>query len=156
MRSLVPRGVRTWRLTGMIALLSALQALGLLLFCRGFLLSRVGVQLVSTRNEPVASAHFAHEPAAAAFDRVVVLIVDALRLDFLIEQPYSTPGAPHVAAMTQTLELAESLVRARNFMCREADSPGLHQAIDNSSPHACSFAAPRSFAAPASLPPLGL
>lgn len=123
---IVPGSMRTWRMTGMVVLLSALQLVGLLLFCKGFLLSRVGVPLVSTANEPVASAHFTHEPAEPPFDRVVMLIVDALRLDFLVQQPYSTPGAPHVASMTKTLELAKSLVRCPPRCSR---TRALHQTL---------------------------
>jgi predicted AlkP superfamily pyrophosphatase or phosphodiesterase len=87
---------------------SLVQGFALWLFCGGFLLSRVSVPLTSSAISPVIQL-----PAAKVhpklFKKAVIIIVDALRLDFLVEQPYSRHGN-HVASMQGVLRMAKSLV----------------------------------------------
>lgn len=64
-----------------IAWLAGLHVVGLLLFCRGFLLSRTVLDDVSART--------GSEPAAR-FQKAVVLVIDALRYDFVYPQENST------------------------------------------------------------------
>jgi hypothetical protein len=100
------------RLTTMIAMVAAVQLLGMVVFSGGFLLSRVKVDMVSAGNTPIdGHATSAASSAQPPFDKALLLIVDALRLDFLFAQQYSAPGAPHVGSMNRTLDFVRSAVR---------------------------------------------
>jgi hypothetical protein len=98
----------TWRITGIILVAALVQGFALWLFSGGFLLSRVSVPLTSSITSPVIQLPPAKvEPIL--FKKLVIIIVDALRLDFLVEQPYSRQGN-HVASMPRVLCMAKSLV----------------------------------------------
>jgi hypothetical protein len=100
------------RITRIIATLAVVQLAGVICFASGFLLSRVQVNMTSSVNRPVKgfdSAFTATQPPP--FNRALLLIVDALRLDFLVQQRYSVAGAAHVGAMTQTLHFIQDAVR---------------------------------------------
>jgi hypothetical protein len=103
------KGLSSWRITGVVLLAALVQGLALWLFCKGFLLSRIAVPLVSSANVPVIQLPRSAEGEPRIFSRAVIIIVDALRLDFLVERPYSRQGN-HVASMKKVLHLAESLV----------------------------------------------
>jgi hypothetical protein len=101
------------RITRMIFIFGLVQTVGIGWFCGGFLLSRVQVNLVSTANSPMEPFRKIIDPPGASappFDKTLIIVVDALRLDFLRTQPYSQPGAMHVEAMNHTLGLLDSLV----------------------------------------------
>lgn len=100
--------VSRMHITRMVLALSILQAVGLYWFCGGFLLARVGVNMVSTTNTPINAEG---EQQNRPFEKAIVIVVDALRLDFLCAQPYSESGATHVEAMNETLALLDTLVR---------------------------------------------
>ena len=96
------------RITWMVALIAAVQLAGTLLFSSGFLLSRTSVSQVSSPSDSHATA----DEVSAPFDKVVMLIVDAFRLDFLVPQAYTGAGAQHAGAMTRTLQRIQQLVRS--------------------------------------------
>lgn len=105
------------RLTWLVALLAAIQLLGTLLFSSGFLLSRTSVKQVSSRtggvdpsrNSSTAIDETAH--SSAPFSKVVMLILDAARLDFWVPQSYTGAGTPHAGAMARSLARIDQLVR---------------------------------------------
>lgn len=61
-----------------------IHAIGLYLFTRGFLLTRLSLLQINTHDEPLIPTH----------KRAVVLIIDALRFDFLTPDP-PLPRSPH-------------------------------------------------------------
>ena len=54
-----------------------IHAIGLYLFTRGFLLTRLSLSRVNTQDEPLTPTH----------KRAVILVIDALRFDFLSPNP---------------------------------------------------------------------
>lgn len=65
---------RTFTLTSLLALLTLLQATGLYLFLKGFLLTRQTLDL-----PPLP-----HDSLSTHFDKVILVIIDALRFDFAV------------------------------------------------------------------------
>lgn len=82
--------------------------IGIFAFTSGFLLSKAQLKL----HSPVV-----HVPTddrdqyKAPFSRALVLVLDALRLDFIVEQPYSQRRAGHVELMQDTRRMIDALVR---------------------------------------------
>ena len=76
--------------------LASLHIVGLLLFCRGFLLTRTVLDNVSSRT--------GQEPPAR-FDKAVILIIDALRYDFVSRQDNSSlPYHNHYTVLEETAQ----------------------------------------------------
>ena len=87
--------------------LSLLHALVVLVFTRGYLLSRV--ELPHTNACPSASRLFEGDLGCRAlqrYDRAVVIIVDALRYDMVCGTP--TARQPNAGAMPRTLALLDA------------------------------------------------
>lgn len=61
-----------------------IHAIGLYLFTRGFLLTRLSLSQINTYDEPLTPTH----------KRAVILIIDALRFDFISPNP-PQPLSPH-------------------------------------------------------------
>ncbi|KAF9653591.1 alkaline phosphatase-like protein [Thelephora ganbajun] len=61
-----------------------IHAIGLYLFTRGFLLTRLSLSQINTHDEPLTPTH----------KRAVILIIDALRFDFISPDP-PRPRSPH-------------------------------------------------------------
>lgn len=103
-----------YRISRTLAVFVAVQCVGLAFFIRGFLLTRVQLDATSPLDDlrVVDSAGAPGAPVLghAPFDRAVLLVVDALRVDALVKQPYTVPG-PHVEAMPGLRQLAHDLVR---------------------------------------------
>ena len=134
-------GSRVWghlRISRLVFLIASLQLLGTLWFCGGFLLSRVQVGLVSHASTPVQGFEGSGERLAPPpFDKALLLVVDALRLDFVHAQPYSLPGAAHVGAMNQTLQAVHRMVRAWLTCMQHAQCVSLRIAQTCSTGHSC-------------------
>ena len=62
----------------------AIHAIGLYLFTRGFLLTRLSLSQINTHDELLTPTH----------KRAVILIIDALRFDFISPDP-PQPHSPH-------------------------------------------------------------
>lgn len=77
----------------------AIHAIGLYLFTRGFLLTRLSLSHINTHDEPFAPTH----------KRAVILIIDALRFDFISSDP-PQPPSPHYHGV---LRLPAQLTRAQ-------------------------------------------
>lgn len=104
-----------YRISRTLAVFVAVQCVGLAFFIRGFLLTRVQLDATSPLDD-LRVVNSAGAPGApvlghdAPFDRAVLLVVDALRVDALVKQPYTVPGR-HVEAMPGLRQLAHDLVR---------------------------------------------
>ena len=61
-----------------------IHAIGLYLFTRGFLLTRLSLPQINTHDEPFAPT----------YGRAVIIIIDALRFDFISPDP-PQPRSPH-------------------------------------------------------------
>ncbi len=83
--------------------LAVLHALALLLFARGFLLTRVELPHTSPCGEQCQGRQ--------QYDKAVVLIIDALRHDFVCA-PDGSAGLQHQGLFSQTLELLSGAVSA--------------------------------------------
>lgn len=79
--------------------------IGFALFTRGFLLTRIHVPMHSTINASPVNA-----PTSAPFSKAMLLIVDALRLDFLVAREYSVADGLHVGSMQGVVQTAGLLV----------------------------------------------
>lgn len=119
--------VRRLYITQVVALLTLVQLTGLYWFSEGFLLARVATNLVSTKNDPIPHAGGSRDsqpealetlPSTPPFSKVLVIIVDALRLDFLAAQQYSPQDAVYIESMTKTLEYLASAVCTPSMWCR--------------------------------------
>lgn len=60
------------------------HAIGLYLFTRGFLLTRLSLAQINTYDDPLTPTH----------KRAVIIVIDALRFDFLTPDP-PLPRSPH-------------------------------------------------------------
>ena len=111
-----------------ISLLSAVNLAGLYVFSTGFLTARVELPHRSSHDD--IASFFNQTNTTAAFDRAVLLIVDALRVDFIFPDQHGreTPPAMHQGQMPKTSALLSQAVRlllhvAMPSMTRRA-SPG--------------------------------
>ena len=88
-----------------ISLLSAVNLAGLYVFSTGFLTARIEL--------PHRSSHEANLNTTATFDRVVLLIVDALRVDFIFPDQHGSEATPamHQGQMHKTDALLSQAVR---------------------------------------------
>ncbi|TIB11692.1 hypothetical protein E3P89_02174 [Wallemia ichthyophaga] len=68
--------------TGILALVTVLHVAGLWLFSRGFLLNRVTLEQVGVPNAAAPPA---------THSKAIILIIDALRADFVVPQPLDSP-----------------------------------------------------------------
>ena len=94
-----------------LLLLTILQAAASLVFLRGFLLTRVELPDVAECQGPTCSSQL-----PPPYQKAVILIVDAVRYDFLCQQD-SANGRPTASLMPKTLHWVQSGVR-----CSAADS----------------------------------
>jgi hypothetical protein len=103
--------------TRALLLFFCLQLIGLLLFTSGFLLSRV--QLGKFNSEAWDSTQLDAPTTGLGstppFEKAIILVIDALRLDFVCAQPYSTRDASgaHVESMQGIRAAVSLLVRSR-------------------------------------------
>lgn len=108
----IPAGMlHTLRLCGVWSCL----AVGLLIFTRGFLLARIHVPKFSSAERsyvPVNEMSRDGSSTSPSFSKAMVVVVDALRLDFLRARKYSIalPHGVHVESMQGILKAAAVLV----------------------------------------------
>jgi phosphatidylinositol glycan class O len=76
-----------------------IHAIGLYLFAKGFLLTRLSLPQVNTHDEPLVPTH----------KRAVILVIDALRFDFISPDP-PQPRSPHYHGV---LKLPAQLTKTR-------------------------------------------
>lgn len=88
----------------LLGLLTLLHVLAALIFSRGFLLTRVELPDVSSCPGPACATQ-----QAPLYDRAVILIVDALRFDFVCEN--TTAEKPHAGLFPRTMQLVGDAVR---------------------------------------------
>jgi predicted AlkP superfamily pyrophosphatase or phosphodiesterase len=98
-----------------LLLLSVLQALVALLFLKGFLLTRVELPDVAQGVGSSSSSSSAQQPPP--YQKAVVLIVDAVRYDFLCGTQPDLSGS----LMPKTLRLVQAGVRVCCSPVRQAE-----------------------------------
>lgn len=102
------------RITYLITALLLLHLAGLTLFFNGFLLSRTSLNQYSTADEPTVvfdgTDHGGGRAQSRPFDRAFIMVIDALRLDFVKAQPYSNAARGGVEIMPRLQDLVKQLV----------------------------------------------
>ena len=93
------------------------HAVAVAVFIHGFLLTRIELPHVSSCGDLPAAAGGCW--SSAAFDRTVIVIVDALRYDFMVNDVYNSSYA-YAGLMPKTLATAQQAVRAHGRICRRA------------------------------------
>lgn len=103
------------RISFLILSLLAVHLVGLILFFNGFLLSRTSLNQFSTSDNAIVAfdgaAPFVGRTPQRAFDRALIMVVDALRLDFVKAQQYSNADSVFVEIMPGIQDLVTHLVR---------------------------------------------
>jgi len=107
-----------------IALLLTVYTVGILLFTRGFLLTRVAL----SKNSTFDQAGSCSTPATASinrscsldprFRRAVLIVIDALRFDFVVDVNGSSLCAGSVCTGGQRLEIMAEVARDHPFSSR--------------------------------------
>ena len=91
----------------------AIHAIGLYLFTRGFLLTRLSLSQINTHDESLTPTH----------KRAVILIIDALRFDFISPDP-PQPRSPHYHGVLKLpAELTETRPRHSFIFNSFSDPP---------------------------------
>ena len=107
----------SFRITCLIPALLIVHLAGLLLFFNGFLLSRTSLNLYSTVDDPIvtfdATSAVVGRSQTRPFDRALIMVIDALRLDFVQAQAYSRRAGGMVEIMPGLEQLVQELVRIR-------------------------------------------
>lgn len=105
----------TLRITCLIAALLSLHLIGLTLFFNGFLLSRTSLNRYSTADAPIVTfdgtAAEVGRLQSRPFDKAFIMVIDALRLDFVKAQAYSDIEGGCVEIMPRLCDLVTQLVR---------------------------------------------
>ena len=101
----ISRCVATWPALALMVLMALAHAISIVLFAKGFLLARLELSHVSTCADfpgvDPSTVSMAQPPCSAepAFDRTVLLMVDALRYDFVFPErnsPFSSTSMPRL------------------------------------------------------------
>jgi len=104
-----------------IGLMLLLYALGILLFTRGFLLTRMALSANSTcdsnAGESTTPTHSSC-PDEPRFRRAVLIIIDALRFDFVANVNESSICDGDVCAGGRTLQILSEIAREQPFNSR--------------------------------------
>eukprot|EP00892_Ulva_mutabilis_P011669 jgi/Ulvmu1/8875/UM049_0057.1 len=117
----------SFRVACLISTLLAIHLVGLALFFNGFLLSRTSLNQFSTADDPIvtfdATSAAVGRAEARPFDRAIIMVIDALRLDFVKAQPYSRSGGGYVEIMPGLQQLVEQLGPSGVLAAFPADPP---------------------------------
>jgi predicted AlkP superfamily pyrophosphatase or phosphodiesterase len=93
-----------------------LQVVGLVLFSLGFLTSRTEIHVNSSCQPPELLQDIPSQTSGCwgpkIYDRVVVLIVDALRSDFVFPRCTGDGSQPHIHSMPKLSALVQNAVSA--------------------------------------------
>lgn len=91
----------------------AIHAIGLYLFTRGFLLTRLSLSQINTHDEPLTPTH----------KRAVIFIIDALRFDFISPNPPQPRSTHYHGVLNLPAQLTELQPRHSLIFNSFADPP---------------------------------
>jgi len=103
-----------------IGLLLILYTVGILLFTRGFLLTRVALSAISTCHDAGKTATPTDRscPDEPRFSRAMLIVIDALRFDFVVDENGSRTCDDSICAGGRRLQLLADIARERPFNSR--------------------------------------
>jgi len=102
-----------------ISLLIILYTVGILLFTRGFLLTRVALSAISTCHDTGSTTPTDRScPDEPRFNRAVLIVIDALRFDFVVDVNGSSICDDDVCAGGRRLQILADIARERPFNSR--------------------------------------
>lgn len=110
--------VTVFRTSWILLYLAFLHLVGIYLFTRGFLLSRLSLSTVTTCSDPTSPCTL-----TPTHKRAIILIIDALRFDFLSPHPPEPHSPYHHNALTLPRELTRSQPRNSFLFNAHADPP---------------------------------
>jgi len=90
-----------------------IHAIGLYLFTRGFLLTRLSLSQINTHDEPLTPTH----------KRAVILIIDALRFDFISPDPPQPRSPYHHGVLNLPAQLTKTQPRHSFIFNSFSDPP---------------------------------
>ena len=91
----------------------AVHVVGLYLFTKGFLLTRLSLSQINTHDEPLTPTH----------KRAIILVIDALRFDFLTPDPPQPPSPHYHGVLELPAQLTEAHPRHSFLFNSFADPP---------------------------------
>ncbi|KAI0272081.1 hypothetical protein BGY98DRAFT_1002678 [Russula aff. rugulosa BPL654] len=110
--------VTVFRTSWILLYLAFLHLVGIYLFTRGFLLSRLSLSTVATCSDPTSPCTL-----IPTHKRAIILIIDALRFDFLSPHPPEPHSPYHHNALTLPRELTANQPRNSFLFNAHADPP---------------------------------
>jgi phosphatidylinositol glycan class O len=110
--------VMVFRTSWILLYLAFLHLVGICLFTRGFLLSRLSLSTVATCSDPASPCTL-----TPTHKRAIILIIDALRFDFLSPHPPEPHSPYHHNVLTLPRELTTNQPRNSFLFNAHADPP---------------------------------
>ena len=110
--------VTVFRTSWILLYIVFLQLVGIYLFTRGFLLSRLSLSTVATCSDPASPCTL-----TPTHKRAIILVIDALRFDFLSPHPPEPHSPYHHNVLTLPRELTTNQPRNSFLFNAHADPP---------------------------------